>query len=76
MTAGENEIVRQSTDSSVAIPDRQSYTSLVKAADEAVAAGTELATENVRACGQPQRLLLPKGKFSKQLKYSIAFYFL
>ncbi|XP_069953474.1 hemocyanin-like [Cherax quadricarinatus] len=59
--AGDNEIKRKSSESSVAIPDRVSFPQLIHDADEAVANGAELPHKDTRACGHPQRLLLPKG---------------
>lgn len=61
LEAGENEIVRKSTDASVAIPDRPSFQELITKADAAIEAGEELDIDTVRSCGLPQRLLLPKG---------------
>lgn len=48
----------------MAIPDRISFPALIQEADEAVAQGREISYANdhhARACGQPDRLLLPKG---------------
>nr|XP_053640453.1 hemocyanin A chain-like [Cherax quadricarinatus] len=59
--AGDNEIKRKSSESSVTIPDRVSFPQLIHDADEAVANGAELPHKDTRACGHPQRLLLPKG---------------
>ncbi|XP_045601340.1 hemocyanin A chain-like [Procambarus clarkii] len=60
--AGDNEIKRKSSESSVAIPDRVSFPQLIHDADEAVANGAELPHKESRSCGHPQRLLLPKGR--------------
>ncbi|KAK3870541.1 hypothetical protein Pcinc_024238 [Petrolisthes cinctipes] len=59
--AGDNNIERHSYDSTVAIPDRVSFPTLIQKAEEAVASGSELDLPASRACGHPQRLLLPKG---------------
>ncbi|XP_063603817.1 hemocyanin-like [Penaeus indicus] len=63
VTAGENHIVRNSSESSVTIPDRIPFKTLMQQADEAVASNTDLPHNIARArgCGLPQRLLLPKG---------------
>lgn len=61
MNPGHNSILRKSSDSSVAIPDRKSFQALIDEADAAVAQGKDLHHDNVRACGHPSRLLLPKG---------------
>lgn len=62
MEAGDHEVKVSSWDSYVAISDRPSFASLIAAADEAVAAGSDLHMAHKRSCGHPQRLLLPKGK--------------
>ena len=62
MAPGANTIVRHAADSSVTVPDVPSFHALIEAADAAVAAGEELHQEQYeRACGIPNRLLLPKG---------------
>jgi len=61
LSAGSNTVTHTSADSTVAIPDRPSFAALREAADSAVASGSSLSMENVRGCGHPQRLLLPKG---------------
>ncbi|XP_053639178.1 hemocyanin [Cherax quadricarinatus] len=59
--AGDNVIKRKSSQSSVAIVDRVSFPQLIHDTDEAVANNAELPHKDTRACGHPQRLLLPKG---------------
>jgi len=59
--AGDNHLVRKSSDSSVAIPDRPSFATLIKEANDAIATESDMPEHNARACGLPQRLLLPKG---------------
>merc|ERR1712002_163575 len=62
LAAGENEIVRKSSESSVTIPDIPSFSRLVHDADAAVAAGTEVHLEAFsQQCGIPNRMLIPKG---------------
>ncbi|XP_050732772.1 hemocyanin A chain-like isoform X2 [Eriocheir sinensis] len=59
--AGDHVIHRSGSDSNVAIPDSLHFQDLIAKADEAVASGSELQLDVGRSCGQPQRLLLPKG---------------
>nr|CCF55382.1 hemocyanin beta subunit 1 [Atyopsis moluccensis] len=70
LNPGKNEIKRKSLESSVAIPDRIPFAKLIQDADQAVSSGGSLAYENVRGCGHPERLLLPKGT-----KNGMEFYF-
>jgi len=71
LTAGENAIVRKSSESSVTIPDPISTKALHKLVDDAIA-GTETleVDKDVRHCGVPDRLLIPKGKESG-MKYTL-----
>ncbi|KAK8732341.1 hypothetical protein OTU49_007034, partial [Cherax quadricarinatus] len=59
--AGDNVITRKSSQSSVAIPDRVPFFELLEDADEAVANDAQLLHQEIRGCGHPMRLLLPKG---------------
>lgn len=59
--AGTHNIRRSGHDSNVAIPDRKSFGELIEQADAAASSGSELDLGTVRSCGQPERLLLPKG---------------
>ena len=61
MSAGANDIIRKSSESSVTVEDRKGFKELIKMADEAVA-GAGIEKSYARACGHPHRLLLPKGK--------------
>ncbi|KAF2352639.1 Hemocyanin C-terminal, partial [Trinorchestia longiramus] len=61
LSAGDNTIVRKSSESSVTIPFRTRFATLIKEADEAVESGSDMVKHNARACGLPQSLLLPKG---------------
>ncbi|KAA0189758.1 hypothetical protein HAZT_HAZT000048 [Hyalella azteca] len=61
LSAGKNTITRKASESSVTIPDRTHFQTLIDEADEAVKSGSALEKHNARACGLPQRLLLPKG---------------
>ena len=62
VSSGSNKVVRKSSESSVTMPDIPGFSSLIKAADEAVSSGGDLHHEEFdRACGIPNRMLLPKG---------------
>lgn len=61
VNAGTNKLVRKSSDSAVTIPDRVPFATLIKEADKARSSSSEFPEHNARACGLPQRLLLPKG---------------
>ncbi|XP_076048338.1 hemocyanin B chain-like [Oratosquilla oratoria] len=62
LNEGHQTIERKASESSVTIPDRVPFHDLIKEADDAVAAGQDLVHSDVRACGHPARMLLPKGK--------------
>ena len=63
VNSGHNSVVRKSTESSVTAPDTLSFKTLRQKADEAVAGGYNLNLQKFeRACGIPDRMLLPKGK--------------
>lgn len=63
LNAGENQIVRKSSESSVSIPDRLTTKVLRKQVDEALEGKTTLNVDkDHRHCGLPDRMLLPKGK--------------
>ncbi|KAK8752085.1 hypothetical protein OTU49_011984, partial [Cherax quadricarinatus] len=65
LAPGSNHIVRKSVDSSVTVPDRPSFDSLKRKADQAVESHSKLDLhEFERSCGIPNRLLLPKGTTS------------
>nr|CAR85691.1 hemocyanin subunit type 1 precursor [Sinella curviseta] len=71
LTAGENAIVRKSSESSVTIPDPVSTHDLRKLVDDAIAGTATLEVDkDVRHCGVPDRLLLPKGK-TNGMKYTM-----
>ncbi|ODN00731.1 Hemocyanin A chain [Orchesella cincta] len=71
LTAGENAIVRKSSESSVTIPDPLSTRALRKLVDDAIAGTTSLEVDkDYRHCGVPDRLLLPKGK-ENGMKYTL-----
>ena len=54
---------RKSSESSVTIPDRETTKDLVKRVHDALQGGsTYYVSKDVRHCGYPDRLLLPKGK--------------
>ena len=62
MTPGANSITRHSSDSSVTVPDVPSFKKLIHDTEEAIANNEDLHFEEFdRACGIPNRLLLPKG---------------
>lgn len=56
LSSGSNTITRSSKDSSVTIPDQPSFKELKDQAQNSIDVN-----ENVRHCGLPDRLLLPKG---------------
>ncbi|XP_068211329.1 hemocyanin B chain-like [Palaemon carinicauda] len=58
LSPGGNHVVRKSSDSAVTVPDVPSLQSLMDAADS----GSFSMPEYERACGIPNRMLLPKGK--------------
>ncbi|XP_068211328.1 hemocyanin B chain-like [Palaemon carinicauda] len=58
LAPGGNHVVRKSSDSAVTVPDVPSLQSLMDAADS----GSFSMPEYERACGIPNRMLLPKGK--------------
>nr|CAR85697.1 hemocyanin subunit type 1 precursor [Cryptotermes secundus] len=60
---GATVIQRKSSESSVAIPDRETTKILVRRVDDALQGkATYTVNKDVRHCGYPERLLLPKGK--------------
>nr|BBO36752.1 hemocyanin [Panulirus japonicus] len=60
---GTKTIERSSKDSSVTVPDMPSFHSLKEQADNAVNSGSDLdLSAYERACGIPERMLLPKSK--------------
>jgi len=62
LSPGANHVVRKSSESSVTVPDVPSFHTLIDQTDEAVANGNELNMSGFeRACGIPNRMLLPKG---------------
>ncbi|XP_076043217.1 hemocyanin A chain-like [Oratosquilla oratoria] len=61
LTAGKNRVVRHSSDSSVTIPDRLSFQELIREANTAIDQNREFMHVETRACGHPDRLLLPRG---------------
>ena len=63
VTKGSTVIHRKSSESSVTIPDRETTKDLLKKVHDALQGGTTYyANKDVRHCGYPDRLLLPKGK--------------
>jgi tyrosinase len=63
LNAGENQIVRKSSESSVSIPDRVTTKALRKQVEEALEGKTTITVDkDYRHCGLPDRMLLPKGK--------------
>jgi hypothetical protein len=71
LTSGENTIVRKSSESAVTIPDPMSTKALRKQVDDAIAGTGSLEVDkDVRHCGVPDRLLLPKGK-TTGMKYTL-----
>nr|QCC26464.1 hemocyanin subunit type 1 [Pogonognathellus sp. AD-2013] len=71
LTAGDNTILRKSSESSVSIPDHISTRALRKKV-EAALAGTETlqVDKDLRHCGIPDRMLLPKGR-ENGMKYTL-----
>nr|ABW06580.1 prophenoloxidase subunit 2 [Bombyx mandarina] len=59
LNAGENNIVRQSTESSITIPFEQTFRDLSAQGNDP--RRDELATFNYCGCGWPQHMLVPKG---------------
>lgn len=63
--AGENHIVRKSTESAVTVPDVPSTLELHNKAEEALSSNSDLHLEDFQsATGLPNRLLLPKGNYA------------
>jgi hypothetical protein len=61
--SGDNTILRKSSESSVSIPDRTSTRLLRKQVKEALEGTTPMTVDkDYRHCGQPDRMLLPKGR--------------
>lgn len=59
---GANSLSRKSVESSITVPDVPSFEQLVKAADEALASGSELHLEEFTSgLGLPNRFLISKG---------------
>jgi len=62
LAAGDNEFSRSSSQSSVTVPDIQSFSTLMEKTDSAVKTGEELDSSAFsKQCGIPNRMLLPKG---------------
>lgn len=62
VTAGFNFITRRSVDSSITSPDRVPFTTLIKAANQAVEQGTDMPDlGRGKKSGFPHRLFLPRG---------------
>ncbi|WP_411017918.1 hypothetical protein, partial [Salmonella sp. s39606] len=63
VNAGKTVITRKSSESSVTIPDRETTKVLTQKVEDAIAGKAQLTVnKDVRHCGYPDRLLLPKGK--------------
>jgi len=64
LAPGANTIVRKSSESAVTVPDSPSFQEMIAKTEETLASGADSTTleELSRACGIPDRLLLPKGK--------------
>nr|ACV33306.1 hemocyanin [Nebalia kensleyi] len=63
LSPGGNTVVRKSGESSVTIPDRKHFAEMMSETDAAASSGGSLDYSDLaHSCGQPERLLLPKGK--------------
>jgi len=63
LNAGDNTVVRKSSESSVSIPDQISTRALRKMVEDALDGKTEMTVDkDFRHCGIPDRMLLPKGR--------------
>nr|WMS58701.1 hemocyanin [Rimicaris kairei] len=62
LSPGANHVTRKSSDSAVTVPDVPHFQTLMDAANDAVSSGSEFNMYGFgRACGIPNRMLLPKG---------------
>ncbi|XP_049771430.1 hemocyanin A chain-like [Schistocerca cancellata] len=63
VNAGKTVITRKSSESSVTIPDRETTKVLTQRVEDAISGKIQLTVnKDVRHCGYPDRLLLPKGR--------------
>jgi len=63
LTSGDNHVERASSDASTTVPDIPSFNSLMEQTNAAVESGKDLDLHEFhRACGIPNRLLLPMGR--------------